>query len=406
MRAMQNIFNRFTEWYKKSRFVKISHIVTSSATFALLLSIAFFVYETFESKKEQQELVGNLLSIQNSLTTRYLGLFPEYIANIDDLLSNGKNMYSYQSPDAKVDTIIIFEDVLYYGIKSRPEGFLKLNEKILKLSKTGCKIYIAYYNPKGRAFQQMMRETLISSSLLPKYDEDMQLFFSSLRKINFEREKILSAINNPTQQQRDSVSQLLYSEYLDSLLHIDNKAKKRLKRMRSQKSKMARFIDPIRMVDSLKCEEYYQASVELDKKKARANLKSYLEPMPIAKNAKVGSPRYAVNNLARQLDSVKYACLNAHMDNVSFADYKDMYIGFTKVMEDFYHSCGENIQLIPLNDYFTMSCWMISQSGKNQAIFAFPSKYATDEIGFYSQDEAIASYIRTMLYGVLTTTDK
>lgn len=47
-----------------------------SASFALFLSVAFFAYEMSEGKRETEEVVNNLMEIQNSLSTRYLGLFP------------------------------------------------------------------------------------------------------------------------------------------------------------------------------------------------------------------------------------------------------------------------------------------------------------------------------------------
>ena len=397
--------NDIAEIVKKSRFVKISRIITTSATFALLLSIVFFVCETWNNKKDTHILIDNLLQIQNSLSTRYLGLFPEYIANIDVLLSMGTQTSS--GIQIKADTVIIFEDVLYYGIKSRPNDFLKLNKLLWQLAQDGCQIFIAYYHPNGKAFKQMIRETLIVTPFLSNYEQDMQSYFVAMHKINYERERILATIDNPTQQQRDSVSQILYSDHLDSILHIGVKEKPHLTQNMAKKSRIVRFIDPFKMVDSLKCEEYFQQSVLLDQKEMLADIKQYLKPMSIKADAQIGTAEYFVNNLAQQLDSVKHVCIGTKQpQNITFADYKSMYVGFTHTLEDFYQSCGKNVHLIPLNDYLTMSCWMISGNGRSQAIFAFPSKYATEEIGFYSQDEAIANYIRTMLRGVQVAQSK
>jgi hypothetical protein len=47
-----------------------------------------------------------------------------------------------------------------------------------------------------------------------------------------------------------------------------------------------------------------------------------------------------------------------------------------------------------------MSCWMSIVNGKESAIFTFPSKDSTDEIGFISQDAAFSKYIQTMLNGM------
>lgn len=325
---------------KHSRFLKFSKVITTSATFALLLSIAFFVFETWDNKRDTREVINNLMEIQNSLSTRYLGLFPEYITGIDSLLSEG--LYSHMYGEVRrVDTVIIFEDVMYYGVKSRPAEFRKMNELIYQLAQNGCQIFIAYYDTHGMAFQQMVRESLIATSLFPNYSQDKYLIL------------------------RDRA--------------ITNK----------------------REMDSIKCEEYYQLTRQQDEHKHNREIREYMRHIPIEQKAEIGSAAYYANDLAQKMDSIKRNTIGkGKPKDVTYAEYKRMYEGFTHQMEEFYSNCGDNVHLIPLNDYLTMSCWMISGGGKSKAIFAFPSKYATDEIGFVSQDEAIAKYIRTMLNGV------
>lgn len=82
------------------------------------------------------------------------------------------------------------------------------------------------------------------------------------------------------------------------------------------------------------------------------------------------------------------------MDDITFFDFENMFVEITKEIELLYSNYG--FECIPLNDNLIMSCWM---SG-DKMIFAFPSKYNTDEIGFSSQDPAFSKYIRTMLDGV------
>lgn len=68
-----------------------------------------------------------------------------------------------------------------------------------------------------------------------------------------------------------------------------------------------------------------------------------------------------------------------------------------------------SIELVTLNEYLTMSCWLVKPAHKNRsssANLAFPSKYSNDEIGFYSQDEFFAEYITTILQGVRGDVDK
>lgn len=345
---MPHWFSTISKKYKQSRLFKISHIITTSATFALFLSIAFFVFETWDNKRDTHEVIDNLMQIQNSLSTRYLGLFPEYITGIDSLLAKGTS-HHMQSSIHNVDTVIIFEDVLYYGIKSRPRGFCKMNELVYQLAQRGCQIYIAYYKANGRAYQQMIRESLIETSLLSDFEQDRRRLF------------------------------------LDTTLAIADKRK----------------------MDSVLCEQYYQLSRSKNERAHDRGIREYLRTIPIQKQAQEGTAQFYVNDLAQKMDSIKKNTIGKKKPkDVTYAEYKQMYIGFTHQMEDFYSQCGENVHLIPLDDYLTMSCWMISGGGNSKAIFAFPSKYATDEIGFISQDQAIATYIRTMLNGVLMTTTR
>jgi hypothetical protein len=71
-----------------------------------------------------------------------------------------------------------------------------------------------------------------------------------------------------------------------------------------------------------------------------------------------------------------------------------MYQEITEVFKSFYQQ--HQIKLIPLNNYLTMSCW----SNGEKVLFAFPGKFAADEIGFISSDRAILDYVETMLEGV------
>ena len=95
-----------------------------------------------------------------------------------------------------------------------------------------------------------------------------------------------------------------------------------------------------------------------------------------------------------RIDSIKIFYLRRDEDDITFADYKAMYKAMSEEVTQLYTKYG--FELIPLNDYLMMSCWLAG----DKIIFAFPSKYNTDEIGFSSQDPAFSKYVRTMLNGV------
>ena len=61
-------------------------ILTNSASFALFLSLVLFLYQEISTKSDFMEVVDNLSEIENSLSTRYIGIFPEYISDIDLLM--------------------------------------------------------------------------------------------------------------------------------------------------------------------------------------------------------------------------------------------------------------------------------------------------------------------------------
>ena len=119
---MKHIWSKF----KESRAYRISKIIMDSASVAMIISIAFFAFEISEGKRETQEVVDNLVQIQNSLSTRYLGLFPEYISNINTVLEDA---LEHQMRTNKSDTVIIFEDVLYEALPQKEiELWLKTTE--------------------------------------------------------------------------------------------------------------------------------------------------------------------------------------------------------------------------------------------------------------------------------------
>lgn len=119
-------------------------------------------------------------------------------------------------------------------------------------------------------------------------------------------------------------------------------------------------------------------------------------------NMELSASELITNQMCIEIDSVKQACLGngKPVEDILFSDYETMYRGISKVIVKYYSKYG--IDLVPLDEYLTMSCWLVRKSDRKEvrAVLAFPSKYSTDEIGFYSQDEAFSKYIGTMLEGV------
>ena len=308
--------------FKKSFIYRIVQFIISSAAVSLLITLIIFAVEQKEDAERTEAMIGNLESIsgdlidvQNSVSTRYLGLFPDYLTEVNSLLSQRKVK----------DDIVIFEDVLYYGILSKPDDFIKMNHSLLSHTDAGGKATIVYYNPEGATFRRMIQESRISPDYFAAMDID-----------------------------RDS------SELNETQI----------------------------------CEKYFAKTRQKDPKAFERNVNSYLAPLRTHSHYEDALGK-ELETLYYKLDSVKTQCLGGKpYSKVEFMDYLDMYRGMTHLLEDQYSRHG--VELIPIDEYLTMTCWLVS----GQAVLAFPSKYATDEIGFYSKDPAFNKYINTMLDGV------
>lgn len=309
------------------RFFKI---VSESASFALLVSIIFFAYEMIENMQDSKKLSENLVQIQNSLTTKHVGIFPNYLPEINDLFTNA----------VPGDSIVIFEDVLYYGFRSKPDDFKNYNRHLLELRNSGSHVIVAYYDTSELPFHQMVQENRFGSHLAA---------FQRERKIIFDSLKVMETRGLSVNRERE---------------------------------------------DSILSEKYFNMEKEANSKKFRRLVKAYLRPIHSKDDIQERLADKEVYSLCCRIDSIKESYLDKDIDEITFADFENMFRGVTTQIDALYRKYG--FEMIPLHDYLTMSCWMTG----DKIIFAFPSKYNTEEIGFSSQDPAFSKYVRTMLAGV------
>lgn len=378
-----NTYMETNENKKRSRSQKL-RMILDSATFALLLSLLLFSFEMINGAKETEEIVDNLVEIQNSLSTRYLGLFPEYIDNINNLLNDA---IEHQGKNTIRDSVIIFEDVLYYGILSDAEGFRLMVESLLTLANHGCHVTMAFYNPGGMPFKHMIRDKLISEEYRKQYRNDLESYLLKKRKLREELGQLPAKISK--EEHDKTFRELLdkhFKEYFTAGINDAN--------MRES----MRNIENYTFVDSTICQKYYEKTRQASMRKFTANVKGYLNPIPQKQDA-IDAVSVRVNKLCSRLDEIKHCYLGKVISDITYSDYYNMYKDMTDAIYGLLES-QPNIDMIPLDETLMMSCWMTIIDDKEQAIFAFPSKYSTDEIGFISQDAAIARYIHTMLAGV------
>jgi hypothetical protein len=277
-------------------------------------------------------MIGNLKQIEQSLSTRHIGIFPDYLDEINKLLS--------ETPRRNDTTkIIIFEDVLFYGAFYNGSAFKDMVKQLAELSNDGKRIVVAYYDNskergKGRMFREVVQESWIYKTDLSLLSQRRRALIDSLRMIDPNGESLFS------------------------------------------------------MADSIACEDYFVKYRDDERSDFLERRDKILIPFYDPKNND--------NLLFKRIDEIKNRSLNKPVADITFSDMYAMYYEITEQLKSFLYQYS--IETIPLNDYLTMSCW----SNGEKVLFAFPGKFAADEIGFISHDLAILRYINTMLEGAVT----
>ena len=348
---MENSENSFTKKLRCHKIVGFLITVIKSAAVGLLFAVLCFAYDVYHDSEQDAQLeasIDKLAKIEQSLSTRYLGIFPEYIEEIGRLFDN----------ITPTDTIVIFEDVLYYGIKSRPKEFYNMHKKLFEHAMNGGSVTVAYYN-------------FIKSNQTPLFKD---IFHKMIKE---------SRISS-------NYHAIMNERYVNEINKLQE-AKQRIEP------------EVFAKIDSLLCEEYFEATKRDDTDKFKKDIDAYLSKELVSNmDPNSSAAEYVTNQMCEEIDNVKqhYLGHGKTIDDISFSDYEMMYRDISQVIVSYYTKF--NIELVPLEEYLTMSCWLVKGGNRKEVktVLAFPSKYSTDEIGFYSQDEAFSRYIGTMLDGV------
>lgn len=337
---------KFIQRISKTKGYELLSTFIKSAAVGLLFAVICFVYDVYQDNAQDRQLqasIDKLARIEQSLSTRYLGIFPEYIPEISSLFQDLE----------PADTVVIFEDVLYYGIKSRPKEFCHLNNELFAHSLRGGSITVAYYNVNGSPTMGIFHKMIMESRIDMKY----------VAEINANRREE-SRILREARPELD-------------------------------------FGTVVKMTDSILCERYFTMTRDDNPEKFKKDIDVYLDKGLIPESDRPFSmAEHITYQMCVEIDSVKQYYLGKPYESITFFDYEQMYRDISNVIIKYYDMNG--IELVPLDEYLTMSCWMAQKGSRREVktVLAFPSKYSTDEIGFYSQDEAFSKYISTMLDGV------
>jgi|GEM_PF-4967554 len=337
----------------KSKGKKILQFVTNSAPFALLLSIILFGVEYYKNDKEFDKTINSLQKIEMSLSTKHIGIFPNYLEEINNLLDE-----TISSSDTS--TIIIFEDVLFYGAFYNGEAFKDMIKKLTVLSGPSKrrKIVIAYYGlhdedtsrisdkwTKGRMFREVVQGSWVQQEDYAKLKAERSLEIGSLRSKD--------SLQNTNRRRSD----LYY----------------------------------VIRADSIVSEKYFAVYRDDKQGDFLERRKNILKPLYDAAQNDY--------NIFDKIDKIKSNYIGKPENTITFNDIYTMYSQTTKELIAFfkYH----NIELIPLSDYLSMYCW----SNGKKVLFVLPGRFAADEIGFISHDEAILKYIKVTYNGIKNIAD-
>lgn len=386
----------FLQIIQESILWKYSKLITGSATFALILSIIFFVWETLDSQKTTERITSDLTEIQQSLSTRYLGIFPKYIGNTNEMLRKVLE----KKEDFSSDTIVVFEDVLYYGVTSDPQGFKEVNDKLLQLADKGAKLFVVYYKQKTALAVKNLRERLFSPNCY-------RLFVETQRKLaertaKFQKE--MFRIGAIRRHDRVSYSQTTLMDSLANIYFSDIIQKEEYDRQMNIVSRTPtnNRIGRDVLVEMILNERFFSATRDENHDAFVEMVNKYCKP--IVNKDDINSFKrqswQATMDMCRQMDNLRAKLIEQPYDSICFEDFAELFGGYTEIMEKEY-AYHRNITLIPIEDYLTMSCWMVGNKYEGyDIIIAFPNRFSSSEIGFASQDDNIAQYIHTMLEGI------
>lgn len=382
---------------KSNKLMHVLKIVSENASFALFVSIIFFSIEMFRNMEDSQGMTENMLKIQNSLTTKYLGNFPDFLPDIDRLYSEV----------IKGDSIVVLEDVLFYGINSAPKDFYETTAKLLNLAANRVPITIAYYEPNSFAYNLTIQEWMLSPTCYKNYRDTLYLLHQRNQMFKQKLKKIYTDTNlNDNQLHKEKLTLLkdcfgdiIGEEALEvqSRYIVENKETQPLieEGTRKNHNNNERF-------RTFLLEKYFAATRENDIDAFSKMIESYrkrtLYNIDIVPSTQA---EYETQHMTKRMDSIRLKYLDKPIESIKYEDFTNMFSDMTQEIKNVY-SKYETIKLIPIDDFLSVRGWLVcSPKNGDKAIIAFPSRYSSSEIGFYTTDESTSEYIRTMQKGIL-----
>ena len=349
-----NILIKFMSWTKKisdkilpeEDYIMIKRnivfktvTIIFSFTVTLVVAIAILRYELDLNEKDFELTIGKLQEVQMSLSTRYIGLFPNYLEEINNMLNESLD------PKNNISRFVIFNDLLFYGAFYEKSEFKKMITLLTEFSKKKAEneVIISYYKVSKDWRESRMFREVIQSSWIRQED---------------------------------------YGQMIRERRHIaDSLQKIFLQDLGRKQTRIA-----ISIADSIVSEKYFTIYKKLEKDDFLKRRKKIMEPFydSLLKD----------EIIFKQIDEVTKTCLNKPENLISYHDIFEMYYQVSEIIKKYYNE--KHIRTIELDSHLSMYCW----SNCKKALFALPGRFAAEEIGFISHDSNILDYIAALLDGI------
>ena len=173
----------------------------------------------------------------------------------------------------------------------------------------------------------------------------------------------------------------------------------------SSKDALNAIRDDINQVRDLLLERFFKKTRDADPKQFMEFVNKYRRPtMEIVETKGTSRREIETMKMCQKMDSIRVKYLgkvDAPIDKITYADFMNMYKEMTEVMQQTYAKYP-SITLVPIEEFLSVRSWLIcDKNGNGYAIMAFPSRYSSSEIGFYTTDESTRDYIKTMQKGII-----
>jgi hypothetical protein len=257
----------------------------------------------------------------------------------------------------------------------------------------------------------MINEWLLSPECYKEYRDALMLF--NKRNLQFkERKKLLidtCVANNLPKEETDRRIQSLMEKCFEDIVDPKYVAmqKERMSKASYNANKGIETIkDDNEIIRAILQEQYFAETCDANKKAFESRIKKYRKMMAQSLKAETADTRAEIEmrQVFSKMDSVRLKNVGdarIPVESITFADIKNMYTEMSMVMEETF-SKYPNISLVPVNEFLSVRSWLVmSSNNRNQAIMAFPSRYDSSEIGFFTTDATTTEYVLTMRQGIL-----